>query len=51
MKYRSVNLFETTEKIEFEDIYSDDDDKVLTVVKTILSVWDLAHGRNEVRSC
>ena len=51
MKYRSVNLYDKTEKIEFNDIYyDDDDDKVMNVVRTILSVWDLAHGKNEVRS-
>ena len=50
MKYSSVNLYNSTEKIEFNDIYyHDDDDKVMNVVRTILSVWDLAHGKNEVR--
>ena len=51
IKYRSVNLFDKTEKIDFNNIYANDDhNKVMNVIKTILSVWDLAHGKNEVRS-
>ena len=50
IKYRSVNLYDKTEKIEFHDIHSDDGDKIMNVIKIILLVWDLAHGRNEVRS-
>ena len=50
IKYRSVNYCEKTEKIEFDDIYSDDNNKIMNVVKAILSVWDLAHNKNEVRT-
>ena len=49
-QYRSVNLYNKTEKVEFDDIYSDDVNKIMNVVKTILCVWDLAHNKNEVRS-
>ena len=37
------------DKLTFDDIYASDVDKNLHVVKTILSVWDLENGRNEMR--
>ena len=49
IKYRSVNYCDKAEKIEFNDIFSDDNLKIMNVVKAILSVWDLAHNKNEVR--
>ena len=50
IKYRSVNHCDKAEKIEFHDIYSDDDDKIMNVVKAIICVWDLANNKNEMRS-
>ena len=49
-KYQSVNNCNKSEKIEFDDIYSDDENKIMNVVKAVLCVWDLAHNKNEVRS-
>ena len=48
-KYRTVNNCDKTDKIEFDDIYSDDNNKIMNVVKAILCVWDLAHNKNEMR--
>ena len=50
IKYRSVNYCDKAEKIEFHDIYSNDDDKIMNVVKAIICVWDLANNKNEMRS-
>ena len=44
-----INLYNKTEKISFDDIYSDDYDKCITVVKAILSMWDFDNGKNEMK--
>ena len=49
-KWESVNRYHNDEKLTFCDIYSDDMDKCLVVVNTILSVWDLANGKNDIRN-
>ena len=49
-EWEMINLRNKDEKVSFNDIYSDDDDKCLLVVRTILSMWDLDNGRNEMRS-
>ena len=48
-KYRDVNLYEQSEKIDFEKIYSDEMTEAMTVVDVILAVWDLEHGKNTVK--
>ena len=44
-----MNFCNSSEKIDFNDIYSSDNDKCLTIVNIILSLWDLENGRNEMR--
>ena len=48
MNFRNVNRCDQAEKIDFENIYSDELDDVLTVVDAILSIWDLYHGKNTI---
>ena len=45
-KWSSTNLFYKQEKINFEDIYSDDECKSIIVVKKIIEMWDLGNNRN-----
>ena len=47
-RWERLNRYNCEEKIAFEDIYSDNDEKCLTVVKAILSLWDLNNGKNDI---
>ena len=38
-----------TKKVSFDDIYGDDLEKCLLTVKTIVAMWDLENGKNEMR--
>ena len=49
VKYKEINLYEVDEKIDFEQIYSVDIDKVLEVAQVILKIWDLGYGKNQMR--
>ena len=49
-KYRGVDGSEGREGINFEMIYSDSMCEAITVINTILSVWDLEHGKNTIKS-
>ena len=44
------NLSKSTEKVDFQDIYSDDRCKSLKVVEKVLSLWDLGNGKNAMRT-
>ena len=46
----NTNLFSSCDKLNFEDIYSDDRSKSLKVIERILLMWDLGNGRNIMRS-
>ena len=48
-RWESINLCNNNEKIDFDDIYSSDEDKCLQTVKSIASLWDLESGKNEMR--
>ena len=47
--YVETNLYANTEKIEFEDIHSDNEIEAMTVVKKILEIWDLGNSKNCMR--
>ena len=49
-RYENINRRTSAEKINFDDIYSDDIDKVRNVVRCILSMWDLERGKNVIRT-
>ena len=47
--YRSINLYDSGDKINYDWIYSNDLNEVLNVVKIILKMWDLGFGKNTMR--
>ena len=49
VKYRAVNRYDSTGKIDFENIYSDELNDVMIVVDSILAIWDLEHGKNVIK--
>ena len=48
-KWETINFRNKDRKIAFDDIYSDDADKCLSVVNVVLSIWDLDNGKNDMR--
>ena len=48
-KWKDVNRYHNDEKVAFDDIYSGDVEKCLSVVNSVLSIWDLRNGKNEIR--
>ena len=49
-RWQRVNLYNEVNKISINNIYSDNEEEVMTIVKMILSMWDLGNGKNEMRS-
>ena len=45
-----TNLYAVDEKLNFDDIYSDDHAKSLVVVERVLLMWDLGNGKNAMKS-
>ena len=48
-KWHQTNLYESIDKIDFNDIYCNDTEKCLAIVKIVLTLWDLENGKNEMR--
>ena len=48
-QWESINLCNNPCKITFDDIYHDNYERCLAVVETILNMWDLENGKNEMR--
>ena len=48
--WSDLNLYESNEKINFEDIHSDNEIESMTVVKKILEIWDLGNNKNSMRN-
>ena len=48
-RWRSINLCDSETKLNYSDIFSDDIKKCMKVVETIISIWDLENGKNEMR--
>ena len=48
-KWEYVNFCNDKCKINFDDIYSDNYERCLEVVESILRMWDLENGKNEMR--
>ena len=48
-KWGDVNRYHNDEKVAFDDIYSGDVEKCLSVVNSVLSIWYLRNGKNEIR--
>ena len=48
-KYRSINRYDESVKVNFGDIYSDELKIAGPVIEAVLSMWDLANGRNKMK--
>ena len=48
-KWADTNLANRSQKVTFDDIYLDDNERCLKVVEIILTLWDLENGKNEMR--
>ena len=46
--WKSTNRYEKGERVEFLDVYKDDDKSYMTVITAILENWNLKHGKNEM---
>ena len=46
--YESINRVNCDTRVEFDDIYSKSVEKVMNVVKCVLSIWDLERSKNEM---
>ena len=49
IKWRKLNRYDEQQKVDFNDIFSGDNDKCFQIVQIILSLWDLENGKNEMR--
>ena len=49
LTWEGINLRGTLRRIAYDDIYSVDTDIVMGVVEVIMSMWDLANGKNQMR--
>ena len=48
-KWEGINLINSSPKVTYDDIYHDDYERCLVVVETVLRLWDLENGKNEMR--
>ena len=48
-KWSGINMCNSSEKMDYNDIYSSDIGKCFKVVQMILNLWDLENGKNEIR--
>ena len=48
--WRDVNLYAVNEKMNFDDIYSDEYAKSLKIIECVLLMWDLGNGKNTMRN-
>ena len=47
--YRGMNLLDNDERLDFNLVYSEGEE-LKNVLKVILSMWDLEHGKNNMRT-
>ena len=48
--WRDVNLYDSCDKINFDDIYGEDRAKSLIIIERVLLMWDLGNGKNSMRT-
>ena len=44
--YRNVNLYDRSEKLDFEKIHSNNMDDIIKVIDVVLKIWDLGTEKN-----
>ena len=47
--FKGSNFCDTDEKTDFNMIYSEDAEQIQSVLKVVMSLWDLEHGKNSMR--
>ena len=47
--WKHLNFSETTEVIDFDEIYGNDPEKLTSVIKSIQRVWELHHGNGSMK--
>ena len=49
-RWKEINLFDCVEKVNYDDLYSDDQCKSMCIIGKIIDMWDLGNGKNAMRS-
>ena len=49
VRWRNINLYDSRVKIKYESIYSNDPKKLSIMATTILMLWDIENGKNEMK--
>ena len=49
IRYKEVNLFSSTIKYDFNCIFSFQEDEISRTIEVVEHVWNLEHGKNEMR--
>ena len=47
--WSKINLVNEAEKVDFENIYSENENESIKVVKEIIKMWDLGNNKNIMR--
>ena len=50
LEFKDRNLFDSPLKIDFDSIYSDDDEAVGIIIEVVNELWDLKNGGNQMRT-
>ena len=48
-EWKTTNFYTSQTKVDFNDIYSSDENTCLQILDVIASLWDLENGKNEMR--
>ena len=48
--YRKTNNYNELEKFDYKQVYSDNLDELKRAAEKILNIWDLANGKNSMKS-
>ena len=51
IRFRHINLCDVDEECDFAMIFSNDAKLIRQVITSVLSIWDLGHGKNSIRGC
>ena len=49
IKWRETNFYDNDQKVDFNNVFSNDNEKCLQIVRIIFSMWGLENGRNEMQ--
>ena len=48
-KYANTNLFQSSLKIDFHSVFSNDPETIQRILLVVCEIWDVENGRNEMR--